>query len=56
MIPWLGNVPYKGSLKEPNLFRLSKRRMRDDLIEVFNMFKTFITSVQTFCSQLINQI
>ena len=41
MIPRLRNMPYEERLKSLNLFPLSKRRMRGDLIEVFKMFKGF---------------
>ena len=41
MIPRLRNISYEERLKELNLFSLSKRRMRGDLIEVFKIFKGF---------------
>ena len=41
MIPRLRNLPYEERLEELNLFSLSKRRMRGDLIEVFKIFKGF---------------
>lgn len=34
-------LSYKQRLKEVNLFSLSKRRMKGDLIEVFKMFTEF---------------
>ena len=41
MIPRLRNMPYEDRLKNLNLFSLSKRRMRGDLIEMFKIFKGF---------------
>ena len=41
MIPRLRDMPYEERLKNLNLFSLSKRRMRGDLIEVFKIFKGF---------------
>ena len=41
MIPRLRNKSYENRLRELNLFNLSKRRMRGDLIEVYKMFKGF---------------
>ena len=41
MIPRLRNKTYEERLKELNLFTLSKRRLRGDLIEVFKMFRGF---------------
>ena len=41
MITRLGNKPYEEQKKELNLFRLSKRRLRGDLIEVFKIFRVF---------------
>ena len=41
MIPRLRNKPYEERLKELNLFSLSSRRMRGDLIEVFKMIRGF---------------
>ncbi len=42
MISRLRSKPYEETLQELNLFSLSKRRMRGDLIEVFKMFKGFV--------------
>ena len=41
MIPRLRNIPYEERLKSLNLFSLSKRRLRGDLIEVFKIFRGF---------------
>ena len=41
MIPRLRNKSYEEPLKELNLFSLSKRRLRGDLIEVFKIFHGF---------------
>lgn len=42
MILRLRCKPYEDRLQERNLFSLSKRRMRGDLLEVFKMFKGFV--------------
>ncbi len=42
MIPRLRCKPHEERLQELNLFSLSKCRMRDDLIEVFKIFKGFV--------------
>ena len=39
LIPRLRNKPYKERLSELNLFSLTKRRLRGDLIEVFKIIK-----------------
>ena len=41
IIPRLRNKSYDERLEELNLFSLSKRRLRGDLIEVFKIFKGF---------------
>ena len=41
MVPRLQNISYEERLEELNLFSLSKRRLRGDLIEVFKIFKGF---------------
>ena len=41
MIPRLRNKSYENRLKELNLFSLSKRRLRGDLIETFKMFNGY---------------
>ena len=41
MIPRLKNKPYEKRFTELNLFSLSKRRMRGDLIEMFKLIKGF---------------
>ena len=41
MIPRLRNKSYEEWLKELNLFSLSKRRLRRDLIKVFKIFRSF---------------
>ena len=39
LIPRLRNKPYEECLSELNLFNLTKRRLRGDLIEVFKIIK-----------------
>ena len=39
LIPRLRNKPYEERLSELNLFSLTKRRLRGDLIEVFKIIK-----------------
>ena len=45
MIPRLRNKSYENRLKELNLFPLTKRRIRGDLIEVFKIFNGFTNVV-----------
>jgi len=39
VIKWLGSVPFEERLRELGLFNLEKRRLRQDLITVFQHFK-----------------
>ena len=56
MVPGLGDKSYEDRLKDLKLSTMTYRRIRGDMIEVFNLLMTCITLIVQICSRFeINQ-